>query len=118
MGEARVCLGAIAGAHGVRGLVRVKSFTEAPEDITAYGPLSDEVGGRHFALTVTGRAKGLLLAGELKAIPLGPGQEASLSLEPKWRVDVGSGPGRPCLARRSRAGGHPDLNQLTARVVR
>ena len=62
MGEARVCLGAIAGAHGVRGLVRVKSFTEAPEDIAAYGPLSDEAGGRRFTLTVTGRAKGVLLA--------------------------------------------------------
>ena len=62
MGEARVCLGAIAGVHGVRGLVRVKSFTETPEDIAAYGPLSDEAGERRFTLTVTGRAKGLLLA--------------------------------------------------------
>ena len=33
MAPGRVCLGAIAGAHGVRGLVRLKSFTEAPEAI-------------------------------------------------------------------------------------
>lgn len=59
---ARICLGVIAGAHGVRGLVRIKSFTEAAEDLTAYGPLSDEAGARRFELTVTGRAKDALLA--------------------------------------------------------
>ena len=34
-----VCVGAIAGAHGVRGEVRVRSFTLYPEDCFAYGPL-------------------------------------------------------------------------------
>lgn len=62
MGKPRICLGVIAGAHGVRGLVRVKSFAEAPEDLTAYGPLTDEAGARSFELTVTGRAKDALLA--------------------------------------------------------
>ncbi len=62
MGEARVCLGVIAGPHGVRGLVRVKSFTEVPEDLASYGPLSDEQGRRRFDLTVTGRVKDALLA--------------------------------------------------------
>jgi 16S rRNA processing protein RimM len=59
---ARVCLGAIAGAHGVRGLVKIKSFTEDPANLTAYGPLGDEAGGRRFEIAVTGAAKGLLLA--------------------------------------------------------
>ena len=58
----RVCLGAIAGAHGGEGLVGIKSFTEKPADIGAYGPLSDEAGERRFALHVTGRAKGVVLA--------------------------------------------------------
>lgn len=58
----RVCLGAIAGPHGVRGLVRVRSFTQVPEDIAAYGPLSDESGHTEFRLALTGRAKGALLA--------------------------------------------------------
>ena len=62
MGAARICLGVIAGAHGVRGLVRVKSFAEAPEDLTAYGPLTDEAGARDFELTVTGQTKDALLA--------------------------------------------------------
>ncbi len=43
-----VCLGAIAGAHGVRGEVRVKTFTETPEGLTAYGPLTAVPGGRIF----------------------------------------------------------------------
>ncbi|MHA1600328.1 MAG: ribosome maturation factor RimM [Alphaproteobacteria bacterium] len=58
----RICVGAIAGAHGVRGLVRLKSFTERPEDITAYGPLTDDSGQRCFELSLTGRARDALLA--------------------------------------------------------
>ncbi len=59
---ARFCVGAIAGAHGVRGLVKIKSFTEEPLDLAAYGPLTDQSGRRRFQVTVTGRAKGLLIA--------------------------------------------------------
>ncbi|MHA1153818.1 MAG: ribosome maturation factor RimM [Alphaproteobacteria bacterium] len=59
---ARVCLGAIAGAHGVRGLVKIKSFTQDPANLTAYGPLGDESGRRRFDIAVTGQAKGLLVA--------------------------------------------------------
>ncbi len=58
----RFCVGAIAGAHGVRGLVKIKSFTEEPLDLAAYGPLTDQSGRRRFQVTVTGRAKGLLIA--------------------------------------------------------
>jgi len=57
-----VCLGRIVGAHGVRGIVRVQSYTESPDDLTAYGALSDATGARRFALSITGRVKGLLLA--------------------------------------------------------
>ena len=35
----RVCLGVIVGVKGLKGEVRIKSFTEAPEDVAAYGPL-------------------------------------------------------------------------------
>ena len=62
MAETRLCVGVITGAHGVRGLVRIKSFTEAPENLAAYGKLSDEAGTRSFEVSVTGRAKGALLA--------------------------------------------------------
>lgn len=46
--DERVCLGAIAGAYGVRGEVRLKSFCAVPEDIAAYGPLETEDGDRRF----------------------------------------------------------------------
>jgi 16S rRNA processing protein RimM len=59
--ERRVCLGAVTGAHGVRGLVRVKAFTAEPADIAAYGPVEDEAGTRRFALEVVGAAKGVVL---------------------------------------------------------
>lgn len=43
-GEQRVCLGQIGAAHGVRGEVRLRSFTAEPEAITRYGPLLTEDG--------------------------------------------------------------------------
>ena len=55
-------MGVITGAHGVRGEVRVKSFTAEPDAIARYGPLEDERGGRRFALTLTGAVKGVLIA--------------------------------------------------------
>lgn len=60
--QERICVGVIVGAHGVRGLVRLKSFTERPEDITAYGPLTDASGKRCFEVRITGRARDALLA--------------------------------------------------------
>lgn len=50
--EAMVLVGAIAGAFGVRGEVRLRPFTADPDAILAYGPLCD-VQGR-VILTVEG----------------------------------------------------------------
>ena len=61
-GEKQVCVGVVTGAHGVRGLVRVKSFTAEPKDIARYGPLADEKGEREFSLRLIGNAKGVLIA--------------------------------------------------------
>ena len=49
----RVCIGAIAGAFGVQGEVRLKSFTTDPSDIATYGPLWTEDGGRSFSVRLT-----------------------------------------------------------------
>ena len=49
---ARILLGRIAGAHGIRGEVLVHTFTEAPENIGAYGALSDASGARQFKLRI------------------------------------------------------------------
>jgi 16S rRNA processing protein RimM len=51
MREDMILLGEIGRPHGVRGLVRVRSFCADPADLTAYGPLSDGA-GRSFALTL------------------------------------------------------------------
>lgn len=37
-------MGVLKGAHGVRGEVRVKSFTADPDALFTYGPLMDEAG--------------------------------------------------------------------------
>lgn len=61
--DTRICLGAIAGAFGVHGDVRLKSFAATPEDIAAYGPLETEDGARRIEITLTGQtAKGALIA--------------------------------------------------------
>jgi 16S rRNA processing protein RimM len=57
-----VCVGEIAAPHGVRGLVRVRSFTEDPDALTAYGPLTDETGARRFELTLQSAHRGQWLA--------------------------------------------------------
>lgn len=54
----RVCVGAVAGAFGVRGEVRVKSFCATPEAIGGYDPLTDESGARTFELTLMRPVKG------------------------------------------------------------
>ncbi len=54
----RVCVGVVVGVHGVRGAVRVKSFTEVAADIGYYSPVEDETGTRKFRLKVTGEVKG------------------------------------------------------------
>ncbi len=52
-------LGVIVGAKGIKGEVKIKSFTEYPEDIAAYGPLRDASGKTTFELKVVGVSKGL-----------------------------------------------------------
>ena len=49
--NSRVCLGAFAGAHGVHGEAKIKTFTEAPENIASYGAVETEDGERQFTLT-------------------------------------------------------------------
>jgi len=61
----RILLGRIAGAHGIRGEVLIRTFTARPEDIGTYGPLSDG-GARWFKIDsarVTARGVVARLAG-------------------------------------------------------
>jgi len=56
-----VLMGAILGAHGIKGDVKVKSFAAKPAAIAEYGPLTDTKHKRSFELSIVGAAKGVLI---------------------------------------------------------
>mgnify|MGYP002784838886 CR=1 FL=1 len=49
--SARVCLGAFAGAQGVKGAAKVRAFTRTERAVADYGPVQSEDGGRRFTLS-------------------------------------------------------------------
>jgi 16S rRNA processing protein RimM len=57
MGDARIVIARIGAAHGIKGEVRLQSFTQAPADVAGYGPLvaSD---GRTFEIVAHRPAAG------------------------------------------------------------
>jgi 16S rRNA processing protein RimM len=57
----RICIAQIGAAHGVRGEVRLKSFTEDPLSVTRYGPLETEDGRRRFEVEAARPAKDMLV---------------------------------------------------------
>ena len=59
---ARVCVARIGAAHGVRGAVRLWTFTEDPFAVTRYGPLSTKDGARSFEVAHVREAKDHLVA--------------------------------------------------------
>ena len=62
MTKGRVLLGVVAAAHGVRGLVRIRSYTEDPMAVALYGPLSDETGRKQYRVEALSAVKGAVLA--------------------------------------------------------
>ena len=62
MSSDRVLLGVVAAPHGVRGLVRIKSYTEDPMAVAAYGLLSDESGKKKYRVEALSAARGAVLA--------------------------------------------------------
>ncbi|MCP4394806.1 MAG: 16S rRNA processing protein RimM [Alphaproteobacteria bacterium] len=52
-----ICVGVIKGSHGVKGDVKLKSFTDNPRDITSFGVLQNERGNKTFSLTIIGKTK-------------------------------------------------------------
>jgi len=57
----RVCIAQIGAAHGVRGELRLKPFTEDPLSVTRYGPLETEDGKRRFEIETARPAKDMLV---------------------------------------------------------
>lgn len=59
---APICVARIGAAHGVRGAVKLWTFTEDPLAVTRYGALSTKDGVRQFEVTHAREAKGFLVA--------------------------------------------------------
>jgi 16S rRNA processing protein RimM len=53
----RICVAQIGAPHGVRGEVKLRSFTEQPEAFMSYGPLENEDGTRRFEIEALRPAK-------------------------------------------------------------
>src|SRR5450759_703776 len=59
---ARICIARIGAAHGVRGAVKLWTFTEDPLAVKAYGPLVTKDGARSFEVATAREAKTHLVA--------------------------------------------------------
>jgi len=57
-----ICIARIGAAHGVRGAVKLWTFTEDPLAVKAYGPLVTKDGARSFEVASAREAKGHLVA--------------------------------------------------------
>ena len=62
MPEDRIVVGVLAGAFGVRGEVRLKSFCAEPASIAGYAPLHAADGRAFASVRITGQAPGALTA--------------------------------------------------------
>ena len=58
--DRRICIGAIVGVHGIKGEVKVKSFTEPETNVDKYGAVENKNGNQKFELKVVGHSKELL----------------------------------------------------------
>jgi 16S rRNA processing protein RimM len=59
---APICVARIGAAHGVRGAVKLWTFTEDPLAVKRYGPLATKDGMRSFEVATAREAKGHLVA--------------------------------------------------------
>jgi 16S rRNA processing protein RimM len=62
MTSAQICVARIGAPHGVRGQVRLWTFTEDPFAVLDYGPLATKDGKRSFEVDDVREAKGHLVA--------------------------------------------------------
>jgi 16S rRNA processing protein RimM len=58
----RICVAQIGAPHGVRGEVRLRSFTADPGAVRSYGPLESEDGGTRVEITALRPAGGHFVA--------------------------------------------------------
>ena len=76
-----VCLGVITKPKGVRGQVRITSFTGKPDDLVAYGPLYDGPGGRVMEVSLRETLKGGVVVAAIAGVTDREGAEALRGVE-------------------------------------
>src|SRR5581483_8379818 len=86
MPATRILLGVIGRPHGVRGLVRVHSYTDDPADLAGYGPLSDDKGRRW---TLTWKGEGIAELRDAAGRPVSDRAEAGKLTNTRLYVDRG-----------------------------
>ena len=59
---AKICIARIGAPHGVRGAVKLWTFTEDPLAVQTYGPLLTKDGARTFEVATAREVKGHLVA--------------------------------------------------------
>lgn len=62
MTTAKICVARIGAPHGIRGAVKLWTFTEDPLAVTDYGPLTTKDGGRTLEVDTVREANGHLVA--------------------------------------------------------
>ncbi len=77
--ERMVVVATVGAAHGIRGEVRIRSFTEDPADFAAYGPLF-AADGRRFEVESARPQKTMMIA-RLKGVTTREAAEALNGLE-------------------------------------
>jgi 16S rRNA processing protein RimM len=79
--ERRVLVGRIGAAHGVKGEVRLMSFTQDPKAIGAYGPLTDVRGAMQFEIAALRPLKDNLFVARLAGITTREAAEAMTNID-------------------------------------
>jgi len=76
-----VLLGVFGAAQGVRGEVRIKSYTDEPKAIGSYGPLTDKAGGRRFTIASLRPLREDMLVARLEGVATRNDAEALTGVE-------------------------------------
>ena len=79
--ERLILLGVFGAARGVRGEVRIKSFTADPEAIGGYGALTDKAGARVFAFEALRPLRDDMVVARVKGVATREGAEALNGVE-------------------------------------
>lgn len=59
--QSLICVGKIVAAHGIKGQLKIHSYTEKPKNITSYGDISDDRGNT-LKISIVGGNKEILIA--------------------------------------------------------